>query len=137
VTALLDGYRLAVKTCTAATTARDGLALAARATSRVLAAAHTTPAVTNRHVPSPGQVQADRTRDFPSPGQLPALPVQPGGIEDVVRDLQLTDPALLLRAAAIDEATRDLLAEATAKAGRQTPTQKPTRPIRAGSPGSP
>lgn len=136
VTALLDGYRLAVKTCTAATTARDGLALAARATSRVLAAAHTTPAVTNRHVPSPGQVQADRTRDFPSPGQLPALPVQPGGIEDVVRDLQLTDPALLLRAAAIDEATRDLLAEATAKAGRQTPTQKPTRPIRAGSPGS-
>ena len=30
VTALLDGYRLAVKTCTAATTALDDLALAAR-----------------------------------------------------------------------------------------------------------
>ena len=89
VTALLDGYRLAVKTCTAATTALDDLALAAGATSRVLAAAHTAPAVTNCQVPSPGQVQADRTRDLVSSGQLPATPVQPGRIEDVVRDLQL------------------------------------------------
>ena len=136
VTALLDGYRLAVKTCTAATTALDDLALAAGAPSRVLAAAHTAPAVTNRQAPAPGQVQADRTRDLVSSGQLPAMPVQPGRIEDVVRDLQLTEPALLLRAAAIDEAARDLLAEATAKAGRQTPSHKPTRPIRAGSPGS-
>ena len=61
------------------------------------------------------------------------MPVQPGGIEDVVRDLQLTEPVLLLRAAAIDEAAQDLLAEATAKVGRQTPSQKPARPIRAGS----
>ena len=136
VTALLDGYRLAVKTCTAAATALDDLALAAGAPSRVLAAAHTAPAVTNCQVPAPGQVQADRTRDLVSSGQLPATPVQPGRIEDVVRDLQLTEPALLLRAAAIDEAARDLLAEATAKAGRQTPSHKPTRPIRAGSSGS-
>ena len=64
------------------------------------------------------------------------MPVQPGGIEDVVRDLQLTEPVFLLRAAAIDEAARDPLAKATAKVGRQTPTQKPTRPIRKGSPGS-
>ena len=60
VTGLLDGYRLAVKTCTAATTALDDLALAAGATSRVLAAAHTAPAVTNGRVPPPGQVQADQ-----------------------------------------------------------------------------
>ena len=59
VTALLDGYRLAVKTCTAATTALDDLALAAGAPSRVLAAAHTAPAVTNRQGPVPGQVQPD------------------------------------------------------------------------------
>ena len=133
VTALLDGYRLAVKTCTAAATALDDLALAAGATSRVLAAAHTAPALTNWRWPAPGQVQADRTRDLVSSGQLPATPVQPARIEDLVRDLQLTEPALLLRAAAIDDAARDLLAEATAKAGRQTPSHKPTRPSRAGS----
>ena len=101
VTALLDGYRLAVKTCSAATAALDGLSLAAGAPSRVLAAAHTAPSVTNRQAPSPGRVQADRRRDFLSRGELPAMPVQPGGIEDVVRDLQLTEPVLLLRAAAI------------------------------------
>ena len=35
------------------------------------------------------------------------MPVQPGRIEEAVRDLQLTEPALLLRAAAIDEAARE------------------------------
>jgi hypothetical protein len=75
-------------------------------------------------------------RELVSSVQLPATPVQPGRIEDVVRDLQLTEPALLIRAAAIDETTRDLLAEATAKAGRLTPSRKPTRPIRARSSGS-
>ncbi len=136
VTALLDGYRLAVKSCTAATTALDDLALASGAASRVLAAAHTAPAVTNRQGPVPGQAQPDRTRALVSSRQLPATPMQPGRIEDMVRDLQLTEPALLLRAAAIDEATRDLLAEATAKAGRQARRRKPTRPLRAASSGS-
>ena len=42
------------RTCTAAATALDDLALAAGATSRVLAAAHTTPAVTNWQWPAPG-----------------------------------------------------------------------------------
>jgi hypothetical protein len=133
VTDLLDGYRVAVKTCTAATTALDGLALAAGAPSCVLAAAHTAPAVTNRQVPAPGQVHTDRTWDLVSSGQLPATPVQPGRLEDVVRDLQLTEPALLIRAAAIDEATRDLLAEATAKAHHQSPGHEPASPIRARS----
>jgi len=51
-------------------------------------------------------------------------------IEDMVRDLQLTEPALLLRAAAIDEAARDLLAEATAKARHQTASRGPVGPSR-------
>jgi hypothetical protein len=131
VTDLLDGYRLAVKTCTAATTALDGLALAAGAPSRVLAAAHTARAVSNGQVPPPGQEQAARTRELTSSGQPAATPVQPGHIEDVVRDLQLTEPALLIRAAAIDEATRDLLAEATLKAHHQSPDHEPASPIRA------
>ena len=136
VTALLDGYRLAVKTCTAATAALDDLALAAGAASRVLAAAHTAPAVSNWQRPALGHAQADRTRDLVSSGQLPAKHVQPGRIEDVVRELQLTEPALLLRAAAIDEAAQDLLAEATAKAARQPPSHKPARSTRGGSLGS-
>ena len=45
--------------------------------------------------------------------------IQPGHLEDAVRDLQLTEPALLVRASAIDEAGRELLAEAIAKAHRQ------------------
>ena len=133
VTALLNGYRLAVKTCTAATTALDDLALAAGATSRVLAAAHATPAGGKCQAPSPGHVQADRTRDPISGGQLLAAPAQPGRVEGVVRDLQLTEPDLLLRAAAIDEATRDLLAEANAKAYHQSPGHGQEGPIRARS----
>ena len=49
-------------------------------------------------------------------------------MEEAVRELQLTDPALLVRAAAIDEAARDLLAEATAKARHQTTGHIPNRP---------
>jgi hypothetical protein len=68
VTALLDGYRFAVKTCTAATTALDGFALAAGAPSRVLAAAHTPPAVTQRcHVPGSTRETAARGPDAGTP----------------------------------------------------------------------
>jgi hypothetical protein len=127
MTALRDGYRLAVKTCTAATRALDDLSLATGAASRVLAAAHTDPAAAN------GQVQATRTREPVSSGQLAGTPLQSGRIENMVSELQLTEPDLLLRAAAIDQATRDLLAEATAKAHHQSPSRGPTGPIRARS----
>jgi hypothetical protein len=131
VTDLLDGYRLAVKTCTAATKALDDLALATGAPSRVLAAAHTTPAVANGRVSPPGQVQAARTRELVPSEQRAATPAQPGSIEDMVRDLHLTEPALLIRAAAIDEAAQELLAEATTKAHHQSPSHEPESPIRA------
>lgn len=136
MTALLDGYRLAVKTCSAATAALDDLALATGTPSRVLAAAHTVPTlIPTRQPAQPGQIPANQTHGHQASDQLQDALMRPGRMEDTVRDLQLTEPALL-RAAAIDEAARDLLAEATAKSGRQTPSHKPTRPIRAGSPGS-
>jgi hypothetical protein len=47
-------------------------------------------------------------------------------IEDMVRDLQLTEAALR---GAIDEAARDLLAEATAKAGREAPRRWDARVV--------
>ena len=118
VTALRDVYRLVVKTCTAATTALDDLALAAGATSRVLATAHAPPSVTRLRQPPPGQALPDRTQEHPSPERTKV--VQSGHIEETVRDLQLTEPDLLLRAAAIDEAARDLFAEVAAKAHHRT-----------------
>ena len=54
-----------------------------------------------------------------SADQFPAGLAQPGHLEHAIRELQLTEPALLVRASAIDEAGRDLLAEAIAKAHHQ------------------
>ena len=130
---LLDSYRLVAKTCTAAAASLDGLALAAGATSRILAAAHTAPGVINCREPSRTPVQADRTPDLILSGQPAATPVRPGRMQNMLRDLQLTEPALLLRAAAIDEAARDLLAEATAKAHHRSQSHESTSLIRARS----
>lgn len=52
---------------------------------------------------------------------------QPGHLENEICRLQLTEPALLLRASAIDEAARDLLAEAAAKAHHQAASHEPIR----------
>ena len=120
VTTLLDSYRLAVKTCTAATQAFDDLALAAGAPSHVLAAAHTRPTPGS---PLPAVQPAELALEPPpedSPSsQISVGAIQPGHLEEAVRDLQLTEPTLLVRASAIDEAGRDLLTGAIAKAHRQ------------------
>ena len=127
VTALLDGYRLAVKTCTDATAALDALALTARAPSHVLAAAHTAPAASQPSHAAPS-AQADRQQEKRTQEHPPLIPRgKSGRMEEAVRNLRLTDPALLIRAAAIDEAARDLLAEATAKARHQTTSHVPNR----------
>jgi hypothetical protein len=106
---LLVGYDLTVKTCTAATTALDGLALAAEAPTRVLAAAH--------RLSLFGQQPQSLPQDQWIPAQL-AAPIQPSRIEYTLRDLQISDPDLLLRAATIDEATRALATEVTTKRRR-------------------
>ena len=138
MTALRDGYRLAVKTCTAATRALDDLSLAAGAESGVLAAAHNAPAPTNGQVPAPSHPpRPTRTSEPASSERLAGTPLPSGRIEDMVRDLRLTEPDLLLRAAAIDEAAGDLLTEATTKAHHQGQSRGPTGPIRARSPRHP
>ena len=55
--------------------------------------------------------------------------MQSGHVEGAVRELGLTEPALLLRAAAVDEAARELLAEATAKAQHQATSHQPTHAV--------
>jgi hypothetical protein len=124
VTALLDGYLLAVKTCTAATAALDALAVAARAPSRILTTAHALPEITGLRRPpashTPPQARSER---------LPPMNMQSGHVEGAVRELELTEPALLLRAAAVDEAARELLAEASAKAQHQATSHQATHAV--------
>ena len=61
------------------------------------------------------------------PAPPPAAPGQAAQIEHLLHGLQITEPALLLRAAAIDQATHDLLAEATAKSRKQDSAAAPLR----------
>jgi alkylhydroperoxidase family enzyme len=55
----------------------------------------------------------DDQRPVPRP---PAVGRLPGTTEQALRQLQIRHPALLLRAAVIDQTARDLIAEAAAKA---------------------
>ena len=130
VTPLLDGYRLAVEACTAAAAAFDALAVAAATPSRALAAARALPPASRPHPPQPRERQLayKPAAQLPS-GRLPDGVTRPGLLENEIRNLQLTEPALLLRASAIDEAALDLLAEATAKAHHQAATHEPSRAI--------
>lgn len=126
ITALLDKYHLAVRSSAAATVTFDSLSLAVQTPSQVLAVTRSairggTP---NRHQSEP--------LESPGPIGQPELyglveePVPVGHLEDVVRSLHLTEPSILLRAAAVDSAARDLLAEAIRKAQHQaTASVKP------------
>jgi hypothetical protein len=60
--------------------------------------------------------QSRRHRDQPPTGQPPLLSSPPGRTEHALRKLHIHEPAVLLRAAVIDQAARDLLHEATARA---------------------
>ena len=126
ITALLDKYHLAVKTSAAATAAFDSLSLAVQTPSHVLAV--TRSAITGS---TPNRSRA-KPLDSSGPIGQPELygpvedPVPVGHLEDAVRSLHLTEPSFLLRAAAIDSAGRDLLAEAISKAKHQaTASVKP------------
>ena len=126
ITGLLDKYHLAVKTSAAATAAFDSLSLAIQAPSQVLAVTRSairggTP---NRHQPEP--LQPSGSIGQPELYGSVEDPVPVGHLEDAARSLHLTEPAFLLRAAAIDSAGRDLLAEAKSKAQhRMTTAQHP------------
>jgi hypothetical protein len=61
----------------------------------------------------------DTSRRQAQAGAPPDAPPSAGQTESLLHDLQITDPAMLLRAAAIDQARHDLLAEATARSRRR------------------
>jgi hypothetical protein len=106
------------------------LALAAGAPSRVLGASHTIPAPNQPlQAAQPGRLPSYELAEQAASDQLQASLAQPGRIEDAVRNLQVSEPALLLRATAIDEAARGLLAEGIAKAHRRTASLGPPGPV--------
>jgi hypothetical protein len=58
--------------------------------------------------------------DIRSPGpMLPAADIRPGHVARALRDLGIHEPALLARAAGIDDAAQDLFHEATARYQRR------------------
>jgi hypothetical protein len=106
--ALLAAYDTARQATTRSTAALDDLATAVNAPSSVLAATHRA-ATTNRYQNSRPHCNRLGREHHPS---SPA----PGRTEQALHKLHIRDPALLLRAAVVDQTAHDLIAEATTKA---------------------
>jgi hypothetical protein len=106
---LLTGYAFAAETCTAPTAALDELALAIEAPSRALTWARRLASADQRYPHLPAG---------PRHGPRAAVLPQPGHIEHSLRNLLISDPDMLVRAAATDESTTAITAEAAMKASR-------------------
>ncbi len=131
--ALHAAYSTALSTSARITSVLDDLAIAVGAPSTLLA-----------HTRSFERLQADAHRredtdlayqQTPPPAPA-AAPPQPGTqIGSLIESMQITDPAMLLRAAAIDQASRNLLAEASAKTRKRdsNAAAQPAQPIQPAS----
>jgi hypothetical protein len=108
VDALLAAYVTAIDATTHITTALDYLAAAIDAPSAVLAAA--------RQASAAARHEQHRQQDQQAASQPHMLVPVPGRTEQTLRKLRIRDPALLLRAAVIDQAAHDLVAQAKAAA---------------------
>jgi hypothetical protein len=109
LSALTTAYNSAVEATTRATAALDDVATAVNTPSSILALGRRAAAVAQagQHRRS-GHQPAQQTRAV-------AATSLPGRTEQTLLKLQIRDPALLLRAAVIDQATQDLVAESTAR----------------------
>jgi hypothetical protein len=115
---LLDAYRAAAQASTQAADALAALALATDAPSATLALA--------RAASDPHRAQGADTSQNPGiVGQPGITPATPGPTERAIRNLRVTDPAILLRAATIDRAARQLITQAQPGPDRTTAGQRP------------
>jgi hypothetical protein len=114
---LLRGYDAAASVSLRAAIALDDLAIAIDAPSRMLAAFRT-----SANTP----VSEGETADHENLHQhsLTAQP-EPCSTERILRSLQITEPGMLLRAAAIDDAARALFANANARSRRRQSLNNP------------
>jgi hypothetical protein len=131
---LLGCYDTATTAIRRAAVALDKLAVNANSPSSTLAVARrsTGSPVTARQ---PADDEGRQAQAQPAP--LPGVVQPPAGqVEDILRSLNITEPGMLLRAAAIDEAARNVLADATASSRKresinQPPRRKPRAPDQA------
>jgi hypothetical protein len=104
---LLDAYQAAVEASSQATSALAALAVATDAPSGTLALARVA-SVPRPQIPGQDQI-------LPAVGALAdrsaAVSAMPGPTEQAIRKLRVKDPAVLLRAVAIDDAGQQLIAQ--------------------------
>ena len=124
VDALLSAYDTAIDVSTRAVAILDDIAVAIGSPSTVLASLHHAPPAT-RH----------ETQRWPSPEtQVPLPGARPADtwVQRMLHSLDIGDPALLTRAAIIDEAIRDLIADAATEKHAPVRAAEPrTNPSRA------
>jgi hypothetical protein len=109
---LLRGYDTAARVSLRAAIALDDLAVAIDAPSGMLAAARTParPPASRSDVADGDNVHQQALAARSASATRP----EAGPTEHILRSLQITEPGMLLRAAAIDDAGRDLVANANA-----------------------
>jgi hypothetical protein len=131
--ALGAAYDNAIKATTLATVALDELAIAVSAPSSMLALARRAAAGSHRGQRRHPRHQAARQAPTVTAARLP------GRTEKALLKLQIRDPALLLRAAVIDQAASELIAESTTRArSRHSFPKRTFRPaVDAHGPGRP
>ena len=121
---LLATYNTAIQASIQITRSLDDLAAATGAPSRHLGQARAYCATQHtQDEPAPHEL-----RDMERHTRQAAVRPQPTSLGEVVHDLAISEPAALLRAAAIDEAARTLMAEAKAQSQRRVAaSDTPTR----------
>ena len=127
---LQETYRAALDASIQAVRALDQLAVAARAPSKTLALARAAaPAQSRRAVSQPRP--DDGIPGDPRPEGVPfthsrASTGTPGPVEQAIRQRRISDPVMLLRAAAIDSAARQLITQAENATPVPDPPDAPT-----------
>ena len=121
---LLGAYEAVITASHSAAMALDDAAVTIDSPSTALAAGRTPSR-------SPATVRRPAEHDRPpAQGPPPDVPLpQAGQIEQILRRLHITEPGMLLRAAAIDDSARDVLAHASATSRkRDSINQQPPSP---------
>jgi hypothetical protein len=123
---LLDAYTTAAQGSAHAAATLAGLARAVDAPSTPLALAQA--ARTPHHPALPGPSQPALARPAAAANRPGATAAEPGPVEQVICRLRIDDPAVLLRAAAIDQAARQLITQAEQASPQPSSTRAARRP---------
>jgi hypothetical protein len=121
---LLDAYTTVGQASAQTAAVLADLALAVDAPSSALALARA--ACAAPRLPVPGQNNPQTASAAMADGR-PTQAATPGPIEHAIQQLHLDDPAMLLRAAAIDQAARQLITQAEQASPQPSPSTTSTR----------